>query len=129
MPIRYEILKNTNIIFAVGHGVVTAQDVLDHLGKLAEDNGYKAPMKKLVDYRSIESIRISAPEAEIIAKKKKELAATFAKEKCAFVAPGDLAYGTSRVHQVLIESANIDTEVFRSIGEALEWLNITVDSG
>jgi len=41
---------------AIGSGVVTANDVISHLDSLAADNNYIAPMKKLVDYRTIGSI-------------------------------------------------------------------------
>ena len=62
---------------AVGSGVVTAGEILAHLDSLAEDNNYKAPMKKLVDYRTIESINVLPDEAHIIAQRKKELETKF----------------------------------------------------
>ena len=126
MSITYEIIEGENIIFAVGSGVVTAKDILNHLDKLAEDKRYIAPMKKLVDYRNIDNINITAKEAQIIANRKSELSSKFSGEQCAFVAPDDLTFGTSRVHQALIENANLNTEVFRSIAKAMEWLNIEV---
>lgn len=42
------------------------------------------------------------------------------------MSPGDLTYGSSRVHQMLIEGVDINIEVFRRFGEAMEWLNITL---
>ena len=84
-------------------------------------------MKKLVDYRAIESINISPNEAEMIARRKKKLAGKFSGEKCAFVSPGDLTYGTARVHQALIDGTDINTQVFRSFEEALDWLDITME--
>ena len=56
MPITHEIIEEKNIILAIGSGVVTANDVISHLNTLAEDENYMAPMKKLVDYRTIENI-------------------------------------------------------------------------
>ena len=84
-------------------------------------------MKKLVDYRTIESIIISPEEADIIARRKDELNNKFSNERCAFISPGDLTFGTARVHQALVESVDINTAVFRNIEEALEWLDITQD--
>ena len=46
---------------------------------------------------------------QIIARRKKELTSKFAEEKCAFVSPVDLTYGSSRVHQTLIEGADVNT--------------------
>ena len=127
MPIKYDIIMGKNIVMAVGYGVISATEVIKHLDRLAEDDRYTAPMKKLVDYRAIESINISPNEAEMIARRKKKLAGKFSGEKCAFVSPGDLTYGTARVHQALIDGTDINTQVFRSFEEALDWLDITME--
>lgn len=129
MPIKYDIIKNKNLVMVVGSGVITKKEVLDHLDSLTVDKNYVAPMKKLVDYRLIESINILPDEAHLIAQRKEELESKFAGEKCAFVSPGDLNYGTARVHQALINGADINTEVFRSIEEAMDLLKITMVNG
>ena len=127
MPIEYDIIEDKQLVLAKGSGVVTAIDVIRHLDRLAADNRYTAPMKKLVDYRSIENIDIIPEEASEIAEKKQSLMLTFRGERCAFVSPEDGTYGTSRVHQALSESSNTSTEVFRRIEDALDWLDITLD--
>lgn len=127
MPIKYDIIEEQKLILATGYGVVTANDVISHLDSLATEKKYIAPMKKLVDYRTIEGIIISPDEADIIARRKDELHNKFSNEKCAFISPGDLTFGTARVHQALVESVDINTAVFRTIEEALEWLDITQD--
>ena len=127
MPIEYDIIGDKQLVLAKGSGVVTGNDVIRHLDRLAADNRYKVPMKKLVDYRSIDSINISPEEAEEIAQKKQTLSSTFRGERCAFVSPGDLTYGISRVHQALVDSTEVDTKVFRRIEDAIDWLDITLD--
>ena len=127
MPIEYDIIGDKQLVLAKGSGVVTGNDVIRHLDRLAADNRYKVPMKKLVDYRSIDSINISPEEAEEIAQKKQTLSSTFRGERCAFVSPGDLTYGTSRVHQALVDSTEVDTKVFRRMEDAIDWLDITLD--
>ena len=129
MPIKYDIIVEKNIVMAVGYGVISATDIIDHLNMLSEDDRYTAPMKKLVDYRTIASIKILPDEAELIARRKKKLAEKFSGEKCAFVSPGDLTYGTARVHEALLDGTDINTQVFRSLEEALDWLDITMDHG
>lgn len=129
MSIKYDIIESKSLILAKGIDVVKGTEVIKHLDELAADERYKAPMKKLVDYRNIDNIIISSEDAIIIAKKKKNLAVKFQGEKCAFVSPGDLTYGTSRVHQALIQGADINTEVFRSVDEAIDWLDVIIDPG
>ena len=128
MPIEYDIIEEKKLILAKGHDVVTANDVINHFYSLSADKRYKAPMKKLVDYRTIQSIVISPEEALLIAQRKEEHAKVFAGEKCAFVSPGDLTFGTARVHQALVQHIDINTEVFRSMEEAQEWLDVTLDT-
>jgi len=43
------------------------------------------------------------------------------------VSPGDVTYGLSRVHQALVDSADLSTGVFRRIEEAWDWLGFASD--
>ena len=127
MSIEYDIIMDKKLVLAKGSGVITGIDVIRHLDALAVDDRYKAPMKKLVDYRTIDSMKISLEEAYSIAQKKIKLASIFADERCAFVSPRDVSYGSSRVHQALVDGAGLNTAVFRRIEEALEWLDVSLD--
>ena len=127
MSIEYDIIMDKKLVLAKGSGVITGTDVMEHLAILAMDDRYKAPMKKLVDYRSVDSIRISPEEAYAIARMKVRFASAFTGERCAFVSPMDDAYGSSRVHQALVNGIGLNTEVFRRIEDALEWLDVTLE--
>jgi len=127
MAIEYKIVADKKLILARGVATVKGSDVLKHLEELAADKNYVSPMKKLVDYRNIDNILISSEEAIAIARKKKDLAEAFKNERCAFISPGDLTYGTSRVHQALIQGIDLNTEVFRSVQEAIDWLDVDID--
>ena len=124
MPIEYDIIEDKHLVLAKGSGVVTGIDVIRHLDQLAADDRYTVPMKKIIDYRFIDSIKISPEEAVTIALKKETFSNKFYGERCAFVSPGDVVFGTSRVHQSLVDSSGIDTAVFRQIEEALDWLDV-----
>jgi hypothetical protein len=128
MTIEYDIIMDKKLVLAKGSGVITGMDVIRHLEALAADDRYKAPMKKLVDYRTIDGMSISLDEAYSIAQKKIKLAGIFTGERCAFVSPRDVSYGSSRVHQALVDGAGLNTAVFRRIEEALEWLDVTLDA-
>ena len=127
MPIEYDIIEDKQLVLAKGSGVVTAIDIIGHLDSLAADNRYTSPMKKLVDYRFIEDIKINREKAREIVDKKRSLLIAFRGERCAFVSPQDITYGTSRVHQALSGSIDTSTEVFRRIEDALDWLDVTLD--
>jgi hypothetical protein len=127
VSIEYDIITDKKLVLAKGSGVITGIDVMEHLAALAMDDRYKAPMKKLVDYRSVDSIRISPGEAYSIARMKVRFASAFTGERCAFVSPKDDAYRSSRVHQALVNGIGLNTEVFRRIEDALEWLDVTLE--
>ena len=127
MPVEYDIIEDKQIVVAMGSGVVTGIDVINHLDKLATDTRYIAPMKKIIDYRSIDSINISPEDAVTFALKKDTFNKKFHGERCAFVSPGTVTYGTSRVHQSLVNNSSINTAVFKQVEEALGWLGVTLD--
>ncbi len=127
MSIEYDIIMDKKIVLAKGCGVITGTDVMEHLATLAMDDRYKAPMKKLVDYRSVDSIRITAAEAYSIARMKVRFASAFTGERCAFVSPKDDSYRSSQVHQSLVNGIGLNTQVFRRVEDALEWLDVTLE--
>lgn len=127
MSIEYDIIMGKKLVLAKGSGVITGTDVMEHLTTLAMDDRYKAPMKKLVDYRSVDSIRISPEEGYSIARMKVRFASAFAGERCAFVSPKDDIYSSLQVHRALVDGIGLKTAVFMSIEEALEWLDVTLD--
>jgi hypothetical protein len=127
MPIEYDIIADKKLVLAKGSGVITGADVIRHLDVLAADDRYKAPMKKLVDYRNVDSIRISLETAYSIAQKKIKLANIFAGERCAFVSPWSTSYGSSHLHRALVDGSGINTAVFRCMEDALGWLDVELD--
>jgi len=127
MPVRYKIIASKKLVYALGSGHVTLSDLMSHMNELSHDPNYKAPMKKLVDYRQVNHLDLSMEDSESFAAKKAELKEEFHKEKCAIVATKDINFGTARVHNALIESLGIETAVFRDLKKALAWLEIELD--
>jgi len=127
MPIKYKILKNRKFVYAVGEGQISFDDLLQHVNELAEDPKYVSPMKKLVDYRNATIANLTTEEANKFTDKKAQHIDIFRNEMCAIVTDKDLDFGMSRVHGAHIESSNIDTSVFRTIKDALLWLQVDID--
>jgi hypothetical protein len=127
MAIEYEIIEEKRLVIAKGSGIVTGEDVMRHLDALAADERYVAPMKKLVDYSSIDEIQQSNEEIIHLVRKKEALQEKFAGERCAFVTPNDLSFGIVRVHEAHVERTGIQAAAFRRIEEALEWLGVELN--
>ena len=126
MSLKYDIIEDLNLVLAVGEGVISFSELMDHIEQLGKDPKYKKPMKKLVDYRKVDSIQMSSSESETFAQKKAGLGAVFVGERCAIVAPVDPAYGMARVHDSLMDykEPGIETSVFRDLDEATTWLDV-----
>jgi hypothetical protein len=126
MPLKYKILQDRKLVYVVGTEKVTFAELLAHLGELAKDPGYRAPMKKLIDYRYCEPLNLSTAEMETFSRKKASYANVFAGEQCAIITKVDVDFGMARMHGAHIEQKKIDTMVFRDMKPALEWLSLTV---
>ena len=64
MSLKYDIIEDLNLVLAVGEGVISFSELMDHIEQLGKDPKYKKPMKKLVDYRKVDSIQMSSSESE-----------------------------------------------------------------
>lgn len=127
MPIKYKIFPNRNLVYALGIGEVTYDDLLLHIEKLAVDPKYISPMKKIVDYRNSTLAKLSTEDSIKITKRKAQLIETFKNEKCAFVAKSDLDFGMTRLHGAHIDGLGVETNVFRNLKEALVWLGVDLE--
>jgi len=70
MPLKYTIIESKKLLYAKATGTVTFSELMNHVEELCQDSKYKAPMKKLIDYRQIKNMDISMDEQERFAEKK-----------------------------------------------------------
>jgi len=70
MPLIYEIIESKKLVYVHGTGAVTFYELMHHIEELCLDPKYKAPMKKLIDYRQIKYLDLSMQEQEVFAQKK-----------------------------------------------------------
>ena len=128
MPFKYKIIESKKLLYAEATGTVTYDDLVNHIDELCQDPGYKAPMKKLVDYRRIKKMDISMDQQKRFAEKKDAVNSLFSDEKCAIVAPTDFGFALARIHASLSERADRNTAAFRNFNEALIWLGVELDN-
>jgi hypothetical protein len=127
MPIKYKIFQDKKLVYALGVGDITYDDLVLHIEELASEPKYIPPMKKLVDYRNANLSTLSTEDSTKITKKKALLIDNFTNEKCAFVTKRDLEFGMLRFHEAQIDGSGIITNVFRNLEDALVWLQVKLD--
>ena len=128
MPLEYKIIESKKLLYVKGTGTVAFSELMNHIDELRQDPKYKAPMRKLVDYRQIKKLDLSMSEQESFSLKKAEAKESFAGEKCAIVVTTDYGFALARVHSALSEVSNRDTSIYRDLNEALVWLGVELDN-
>jgi hypothetical protein len=124
MTVEYSFFEEWKLVWVTIADTVNFEQMAAYLKSLSGDPRYRPPMNKLVDLRECRDYALSRQEAENFAGLNRELSTVFANEKCAIVAPGDLEYGMSRVHEMYTTGSGLDITVFRQLPEALNWLGI-----
>jgi hypothetical protein len=124
MTVEYRFLEEWKLVLVKISGSVTFEQMTTYLQSLSKDPRYTPPMKKLVDFRECRNYTLTREEAEKFAIFNRELSHAFPNEKCAIVAPGDLEFGMSRVHEMYISGSGLEISVFRRMSDALGWMDI-----
>jgi hypothetical protein len=127
MTVEYSFFEELKLVWVKISDSVTFDQMVANLKSLSRDPRYRPPMNKVVDLRKCRDYALSRQEAENFAGLNRELSTAFADEKCAIVAPGDLEYGMSRVHEMYTTGSGLDITVFRQLQDALDWLGIDAD--
>lgn len=118
MTISYRIDKADRLITATALGDVSFQDYRGMLAVLIEDPDFDPTFDRLWDMRRGHPT-LSGDEVRGVAK---VVAKLVGGKRSAIVAPGDVAYGLSRMYSVFLEDAGIEVQPFRTIDEATAWL-------
>ena len=118
MAFSYRIDKTDRLITATALGDVSFQDFRAIMAVMIEDPDFHPEFDRLWDMRLGHPVA-SSDELRGIAKVVGRLVGG---HRGAIVAPGDVAYGMSRMLSVFLEDEGVDLQPFRTMGEATGWL-------
>jgi hypothetical protein len=124
MTVEYSFIDRWKLVWVNISDAATFEQMTAYLKSLSKDPRYCPPMNKLVDFRECRDYTLTRDEAEKLAELNRDLSTIFSNEKCAIVAPGDLEYGMSRVHEMYTTGSGLEITVFRQLQDALDWLGI-----
>ncbi len=127
MPIKYWIDHARRLVWAVGHGTLTDQDVFGYQGEVwarPDVAGYS----ELIDMSAVGAIALpSAARVRDLAGLSAGMDGRGHASKFAIVAPSDLAFGLGRMYATyrgLEAGSKKQVGVFRSLGEAWAFLGV-----
>jgi hypothetical protein len=121
MPTRFEIDKERRLVRSYGWGEVIFADVVQHQQGLRTHPDFDPDFDQIADLTDVDSLAISAEEIQLLA----HITLFSENSRRAFVAPSQLAFGMVRMFEAHHDSsfAPSTTMVFRSMSEALNWLD------
>jgi hypothetical protein len=119
MPATYEIDKQRRLVISTAWEHFTVADALAHQDKLLKDPDFDPSFSQLMDFTQVTQIDLEASDVRRLA----ERTVFSANSRRAIVAASDLAYGLSRMFEMLRENAGENgIRVFRDLDEAVDWL-------
>jgi len=120
MPFESEIFSEMRLVVTRARGSISAQEFRTHQKSLGKERGFHPDYNHLFDLTEAVELEISVPEI-------RELASTalFSPSSLrAVVANRDAAFGLSRMYEGFSHLPEGSLRVFRSSGDALEWLGL-----
>ena len=123
MPFSIEIdaVKRRILTCCTGH--ITGDDLFEYYEKLRKTPGFSPRMDELFDLSDVGSIDLTS--ADIVSFSRHTQPSTRQGEtvRVAVVAPTDLAFGLSRMYELLQSDSVNDLQVFRDQALAVAWLD------
>jgi len=128
VPLDYRIDHKQRLVHVTAHGVITA-DALFAYQKAAWSDPAIAEYDELADMSRVEDVEAPSPSnVSALAGFSARMDASAKPTKLAIVARDDLLFGLGRMYQAYREmkpGSNKEVAVFRSMPEALAWLERT----
>ncbi len=122
MPISYTISSEDRLIRAVATGVISAPDLHRLIDSLLADPDLKPGLRGLYD-ASIAEPDITILQLAEVAGKVRELLKR-GLGRIALVAQSQATYRVSKTFTVLAQAIGIDVDVFTTLPDAEEWLDL-----
>ncbi|HBK78303.1 MAG TPA: hypothetical protein DDZ83_01230 [Nitrospinae bacterium] len=119
MPIKFAVDDAQNMVFAVGSGTVTTQEIIATQREINAPDFRGRLYNRLVDFRNVTGLQVSNEETATIAHHQD---ANELPEKIAVVTNADLHFGLARM--VKGQTRKDVMRIFRDMEKARKWLGL-----
>jgi hypothetical protein len=103
-------------------GEASAHDFDDLLTKLVDSPGWIAGTSQLVDHRKLIMEKLASDDVKRIKNIVKKHSKEMGNGRCAFVVKDALAFGISRMYELIGGESHLELKIFYSMDEAVAWL-------
>ena len=125
MPISYSIDKDLGVVFTTASEVLTERELLEHKRKLISDPNFEPGFVELSDVRFISDLAISPSGIEKFVAQDESDAERLKDFKLAIVVSGALEFGMGAMYEMMSREKSTNVRIFRDLGQAKEWLQLT----
>ena len=115
MGIEFTIDAKARVVYYVGRGKITVQDVANVRKRVNSHPDYKGPFAHLFDYREGFLLRDTSQS--------RSLAHSLTRRAKIAVVAGEKSYGTARMFQGWVGDDRL-VKIFRDMASAREWLGL-----
>lgn len=122
MPFDFYTLQNGTGRLWVGRGAIVGRDLIARNEYILRNKTYEGVRWLLIDQSATTSIDLSAEEVQTIRHQDDMLAAVLPELVTAVVVPSDLAFGMTRMWEMLTERPGWSVRAFRTRTDAEAWL-------
>jgi hypothetical protein len=120
MPVTVRVDRNKKLVVTTYTGQVTNEDVARQIAEIERNAPYEGEYRAITDFTQVTHFDISSDQIRLVAESKSPLE----KARRVMVAPSDVAYGTSRMFQMLSGKTRPNITVVRTLDEAYKALGI-----
>jgi hypothetical protein len=129
MPIQFTAFPENRLIYGVGAGMLSNQDLVDLITRIFADPGFDPGLDELWDFTRSNPEEVSfnglfravQMGADCLRTLRKQ---SPARAKCAVVVATSAQFGMARMYQSISDAFSMETEVFQDRAAALKWLGL-----
>lgn len=122
MPVNVRVDRSRKFVVTTYSGHVTDDDVARQIAEVQRNAPYDGEYCAITDFTHVTHFEISSDQIRLVAESKSPLE----QARRVMVAPSDVAYGTSRMFQMLAGRTRPNITVVRNLDEAYKTLGIDV---
>jgi hypothetical protein len=127
MPYTLRFNHELDVIVLRTRQVVHLSEIEDALDQAVHLPGFKEGLCLIIDFRA-KKPSLSATDIRQLVEYTEKSDFKWGKTKWLIIADDDVTYGLSRIYAALAERHEVTTRVFRSLGQADDWLGLGIEA-
>jgi len=120
VPVSFRIDRARRLVVTTARGVLTDEEVLNHVRELTTDPEFDPTFRQLADFREVTRAELTSTGVRAVARKSPWQAGA----RRAFVCDQDVLFGIARMFELFSDEGKDEIQVFREMSGAQAWLRL-----